>query len=240
MTRSHTMPAPIALVLLAGCTTPAPPGNTPAAASPQQAFWQALSSHCGKAYAGALASEDARDADWAGKAMVAHWAACEEDRVAIAFHVEEAPPSSSSEAVGHAETSSGSEAVGRDNPWNRSRTWIVTRHGAGAQTRFTLKHDHRHADGEADAVTFYGGTSVEAGSARAQDFPVDAESVALFTREGLDASLTNVWHVAVDPAGSKDARFAYQLTRRNDPTRRFRVEFDMTKAVAPPPPAWGW
>ena len=228
MTRSHTMPAPIALALLAGCTTPAPPGDTPAAASPQQAFWQALSSHCGKAYAGALASEDARDADWAGKAMVAHWAACEEDRVAIAFHVEETPPSS------------GSEAVGRENPWNRSRTWIVTRHGAGADTRFTLKHDHRHDDGEADAVTFYGGTSADAGSARAQDFPVDAESVALFTREGLDASLTNVWHVAVDPAGSKDARFAYQLTRRNDPTRRFRVEFDTTKAVAPPPPAWGW
>ena len=228
MTRSHTMPAPIALALLAGCTTPAPPGDTPAAASPQQAFWQALSSHCGKAYAGALASDDARDADWAGKVMVAHWAACEEDRVAIAFHVEEAPPSSSS------------EAVGRDTPWNRSRTWIVTRHGAGAETRFTLKHDHRHADGEADAVTFYGGTSADAGSARAQDFPVDAESVALFTREGLDASLTNVWHVAVDPAGSKDARFAYQLTRRNDPTRRFRVEFDTTKAVAPPPPAWGW
>ncbi|WP_422357194.1 hypothetical protein [Qipengyuania flava] len=240
MTRSHTTPAPIALALLAGCTTPAPPGDTPAAASPQQVFWQALSSHCGKAYAGALASEDARDADWAGKVMVAHWAACEEDRVAIAFHVEEAPPSSSSEAVGETETSSGSEAVGRDNPWNRSRTWIVTRHGAGANTRFTLKHDHRHADGEADAVTFYGGTSVEAGSARAQDFPVDAESVALFTREGLDASLTNVWRVAVDPAGSKDARFAYQLTRRNDPTRRFRVEFDTTKAVAPPPPAWGW
>ncbi|UOR09357.1 hypothetical protein LCM18_02150 [Qipengyuania flava] len=228
MTRSHTMPAPIALALLAGCTTPAPPGDTPAAASPQQAFWQALSSHCGKAYAGALASEDARDADWADKAMVAHWAACEEDRVAIAFHVEEAPPSS------------GSEAVGRDNPWNRSRTWIVTRHGAGADMRFTLKHDHRHVDGEADAVTFYGGTSADAGSARAQDFPVDAESVALFTREGLDASLTNVWRVAVDPAGSKDARFAYQLTRRNDPTRRFRVEFDTTKAVAPPPPAWGW
>ena len=240
MTRSHTMPASIALALLAGCTTPAPPGDTPAAASPQQAFWQALSSHCGKAYAGALATEDARDADWAGKAMVAHWAACEEDRVAIAFHVEEAPPSSSSEAVGHAETSSSSEAVGRENPWNRSRTWIVTRHGAGADTRFTLKHDHRHDDGEADAVTFYGGTSADAGSARAQDFPVDAESVALFTREGLDASLTNVWHVAVDPAGSKDARFAYQLTRRNDPTRRFRVEFDTTKAVAPPPPAWGW
>ncbi len=228
MTHSHTTPALIALALLAGCTTPAPRGDTPAAASPQQAFWQALSSHCGKAYAGALASEDARDADWAGKAMVAHWAACEEDRVAIAFHVEEAPPSS------------GSEAVGRENPWNRSRTWIVTRHGAGAETRFTLKHDHRHADGEADAVTFYGGTSAEAGSARAQAFPVDAESVALFTREGLDASLTNVWRVAVDPAGSKDARFAYQLTRRNDPTRRFRVEFDTTKAVAPPPPAWGW
>ena len=219
MTRSHTMPAPIALALLAGCTTPAPPGDMPAAASPQQAFWQALSSHCGKAYAGGLASTDARDADWAGKRMVAHWAACDEARVAIAFHVAdpEAPAG-----------------------WNRSRTWIVTREGEGAATRFTLKHDHRHDDGEADAVTFYGGTSADAGSALAQDFPVDGESVALFTREGLDASLTNVWRVEVDPATQADARFVYQLTRRNDPTRLFRVEFDASTPITAPPAAWGW
>lgn len=230
---------PLAALALAACA-PAPVPAVSAVASPQEAFWQALSSHCGKAYAGGLASADARDADWAGKRMIAHWAECDEARVAIAFHVEEAPPSSSSEAVGRTETSSGSETVGQAQSWNRSRTWIVTREGNGADTRFTLKHDHRHADGEADAVTFYGGTSADAGSASAQDFPVDAESVTLFTREGLGASLTNVWRIEVTPRGSADARFAYQLTRRNDPTRLFRVEIDASAPVETPPDAWGW
>jgi len=220
---------PLAALALTACApAPAPGPAVSAVASPQEAFWQTLSSHCGKAYAGGLASTVARDADWAGKRMVAHWAECDETRVAIAFHVEEAPPSSSS------------EAVGQEQSWNRSRTWTVTREGTGADTRFTLKHDHRHADGEADAVTFYGGTSADAGSASAQDFPVDAESVALFTREGLDASLTNVWRIEVTPRGSADARFAYQLTRRNDPTRLFRVEIDAGAPVETPPAAWGW
>ncbi|MCP2018335.1 MAG: hypothetical protein OSA41_08485 [Erythrobacter sp.] len=218
---------PLAALALTACA-PAPGPAAGTLAHPQEAFWQALSSHCGKAYAGGLASTDARDADWAGKRMVAHWAECEETRVAIAFHVEEAPPSS------------GSEAVEQEPSWNRSRTWIVTREGTGADTRFTLKHDHRHADGEADAVTFYGGTTADAGSASAQDFPVDAESVTLFTREGLGASLTNVWRIEVTPRGSANARFAYQLTRRNDPTRVFRVEIDANARVEPPPAAWGW
>lgn len=230
---------PLAALALAACA-PAPGPAASTLAHPQEAFWRALSSHCGKAYAGGLASADARDADWAGKRMVAHWAACDETRVAIAFHVEEAPPSSGSEAVGRTETASSSEAVGQEQSWNRSRTWIVTREGTGADTRFTLKHDHRHADGEADAVTFYGGTTADAGSASAQDFPVDAESVTLFTREGLSASLTNVWRIEVTPRGSADARFAYQLTRRNDPTRLFRVEIDAGAPVDAPPAAWGW
>ena len=98
MTRTQILSALIAAPL-AGCAMPAPQSAPPSSATAQEAFWQGLSSHCGKAYAGGLASDDARDADWAGKAMVAHWAACEEDRVAIAFHVEEAPPSSGSEAA---------------------------------------------------------------------------------------------------------------------------------------------
>ena len=189
--------------------------STSAAPDPQDAFWAALASHCGKAYPGELVSEDARDADWAGKAMVAHWARCSDDEVAIAFHVEDAE---------------------EEDGWNRSRTWVLTRRPDGLR----LKHDHRHADGEEDAVTQYGGDTAAPGTSQAQDFPVDAFSIALFKEEGLDASTTNVWRVEVDPASAPDPRFVYQLTRRNDPTRRFRVSFDAAAPIAPPPAAWGW
>ncbi|MDF1835742.1 MAG: hypothetical protein P1U62_12805 [Alteraurantiacibacter sp. bin_em_oilr2.035] len=204
--------AAFATLALAACaSTPSIPALPPS----QEAYWDNLASHCGNAYAGGLASSDERDADWAGKRMVAHWAQCSPTRIAIAFHVEDA-----------------GEAEG----WNRSRTWIVTRTSDGLR----LKHDHRHSDGTQDAVTQYGGDTLSSGTARVQDFPVDAFSIALFEREGLDASLTNIWRVEVDPADQRAARFAYQLTRRNDPTRLFRVEFDASRNIAVPPPAWGW
>ncbi|RGP42141.1 hypothetical protein BPTFM16_02452 [Altererythrobacter insulae] len=182
---------------------------------PQAAFWDALASHCGNAYAGEIVSEDDRDADWQGRDMVAHWAECSDEQIAVAFHMENAD---------------------YEGGFDRSRTWVVTRTDNGLR----LKHDHRHDDGSEDAVTQYGGDTAEAGSASAQDFPVDQESIDMFTREGLDASLTNVWRLEVTPAGSEDAQFVYQLTRRNDPTRQFRVRFDASTEVEPPPPAWGW
>ena len=207
--------------------------NSPEATqAPQEVFWQALSSHCGpngagNAYTGQLVSEDERDADWQGRAMVAHWAECSPDRIAIAFHTEdperEDPPSSS-------------QAVGQNTGWDRSRTWVVTKTENGLR----LKHDHRHDDGSEDVLTQYGGDTAEGGTSGAQDFPVDQESIALFTREGLDASLTNVWRLEVDPAGAENGKFTYQLTRRNDPTRAFRVQFDASNPVDTPPPAWGW
>ena len=197
---------------LAACTTT--PDGPPPLPEPQERFWQALGSHCGNAYAGELASSDERDDDWRNRAMLAHWAQCSDTRIAIAFHVEEAG----------------------GNEWDRSRTWVVTRTNEGLR----LKHDHRHRDGVEDAVTQYGGDTLSSGTARIQDFPVDAFSIALFGREGLDRSTTNVWRLEVDPADTRGARFAYQLTRRNDPTRLFRVEFDADDPVAPPPSAWGW
>lgn len=111
---------------------------------------------------------------------------------------------------------------------DRSRTWIVTRTNTGLR----LKHDHRHEDGSADAVTFYGGDTADAGSATRQTFPADAESIASFRANKLDASVTNIWAMEV-----KDDSFAYELRRAN---RFFRVEFDLTKPVAPPPTPWGW
>lgn len=110
--------------------------------------------------------------------------------------------------------------VGED----RSRTWVLTRTAAGLR----LKHDHRHRDGSEDAVTQYGGDTHDAGTAERQEFPADA-----FTAELIPAAATNVWTVEVHPGRS----FVYAL-RREGTDRRFRIEFDLTRPVTPPPPPW--
>jgi hypothetical protein len=117
---------------------------------------------------------------------------------------------------------------------DRSRTWVVTRTAAGLR----LKHDHRHDDGSSDVLTMYGGDTAAPGSATRQDFPVDAESIALFNREGRAVSTTNTWTIE----HRKGRLFAYGLARPaagNNPARRFRVEFDLTKPVPAPPAPWG-
>jgi hypothetical protein len=111
---------------------------------------------------------------------------------------------------------------------DHSRTWVITRTERGLR----LKHDHRHADGSSDAVTMYGGDTRDAGSDERQAFPVDAESIEMFTREGLSASVTNVWALEIEPR----TRFVYELAR---PGRLFRVEFDLARPVPAPPPPWG-
>ncbi|MEM8696063.1 MAG: hypothetical protein AAGE05_08605 [Pseudomonadota bacterium] len=117
--------------------------------------------------------------------------------------------------------------VGED----RSRTWVVTDTGTG----ILLKHDHRHADGSEDVITQYGGETADPGTDIRQEFPADAESIALFEREGLPQSVTNIWAIEAD-----DRRFAYELRRpAGENERFFRVEFDLTDPVDTPPPAWG-
>ncbi|GHA81053.1 hypothetical protein [Cognatilysobacter bugurensis] len=111
---------------------------------------------------------------------------------------------------------------------DRSRTWVLTRTPNGLR----LKHDHRHEDGSEDALTQYGGDTASVGTASRQAFPVDAESRATFTREGRTVSNTNVWALEVEPGRT----FVYELAR---PQRLFRVEFDLTRPVAPPPAPWG-
>ena len=108
--------------------------------------------------------------------------------------------------------------VGED----RSRTWVITRLG---EDRLRLKHDHRHADGVEDEISQYGGDSLEAGSAGRQSFPVDADSIALFTRTDRTVSNTNVWSLELSPE-----TFTYELAR---PGRLFRVDFDLSKPLAP-------
>lgn len=111
---------------------------------------------------------------------------------------------------------------------DRSRTWVITRLPRGLR----LKHDHRHEDGTADEVTLYGGDTLSTGTTRRQEFPADAYSKAMFRRTGLDASVENVWSLELLVGDM----FAYELRR---PDRLFRVEFDLDKPVATPPPAWG-
>jgi len=217
ITRTRTQFALIAAAFaIAGCTPASTDEATTAELTPQDAFFAALSSHCGNAYTGELVSDDAVDADFAGIAMVMYVAECSDDRIAVPFHVQV------------------------DGEWDRSRTWLITRTDTGLR----LKHDHRHEDGSEDAVTMYGGDTAEDGLARGQEFPVDQFSIDMFNREGLSASVTNVWRVEVDPAGAQNAQFAYQLRRTVEggapEDRHFRVEFDLTNAVEAPPPAWGW
>ncbi|MBA3942480.1 MAG: hypothetical protein C0520_14835 [Sphingopyxis sp.] len=196
-----------AAVTLVAATMLAGCATAPAPSNPQDAFFAALSARCGQAFAGRIETNQAADADMQGKAMVMHIRSCTPDRIEIPFHI---------------------DGLAEGGGWDRSRTWIITRTATGLR----LKHDHRHADGSKDAVTMYGGDTANAGSATRQEFPVDAESVAMFRATGRSVSVTNVWAVETTGTG-----FAYEL-RRED--RHFRVGFDYARPVAPPPAPWGW
>jgi len=108
---------------------------------------------------------------------------------------------------------------------DRSRTWIITRTEHGLR----LKHDHRHEDGSEDDLTQYGGDTQHRGSATRQEFHADAHTATL-----LPEAATNVWTIDLEPG----FQYAYAL-RREGTTRRFRVEFDLTRPVTPPPAPWG-
>lgn len=168
--------------------------------SPQDQFFANLSALCGQSFAGRVVTTDAADAQFAGQPLVMHVRDCSAQEIRIPFHVGE----------------------------NRSRTWVITRTGAGLR----LKHDHRHEDGHEDTLTQYGGDTANEGTATRQEFPVDEFSRALFVDNNIPQSTTNVWAVEVHPG----RMFAYELRR---PNRHFRVEFDLTAPVPTPPPAWG-
>ena len=114
---------------------------------------------------------------------------------------------------------------------DRSRTWVITRTRSGLR----LKHDHRHEDGSSDVLTMYGGDSRGSGTGVRQEFPADAESIALFDAQERSVSNANVWAIEIN-----DNLFAYELRRPPGPGQRyFRIEFDLTLPVAQPPPPWG-
>jgi hypothetical protein len=192
---------------LAACagTSPAPaPAATSDAPLAVDAFLDRLRSHCGQAFEGRIV---------ANQPVPTTPDAFEGKR--LVMHVRECA-ASELKVPFH---------VGDDH----SRTWVLTRTASGLR----LKHDHRHEDGSPDAVTMYGGDTAAPGSAQRQEFPVDAESIAMFEREGLNASVTNTWAMEIEPG----ARFVYELARPGG--RLFKVEFDLSRPVDAPPAPWG-
>lgn len=109
-----------------------------------------------------------------------------------------------------------------------SRTWLITKTGSG----LSLKHDHRHRDGSEDALTQYGGHTVDAGWAQVQSFPADQYSKELFVENAIPQSVGNTWQMYIYPE-----RFTYRLIRQG---REFRVDFDLTNPVEAPPAPWGY
>lgn len=194
------------VVALPGLPEPLPPpamDDAGITAAPADAFMAAIARHCGQAFAGKVVVDEPASADNPFAGK------------ALVMHVRECGPDVLRVPF----------HVGDDH----SRTWVLTRTPGGLR----LKHDHRHADGSPDAVTMYGGDTAAAGTAVRQAFPVDAESVAMFEREGLKASVTNTWAMEIEPG----KRFLYELSRPGG--RLFQVEFDLTQPVPPPPAPWG-
>lgn len=177
--------------------------------------------------------EDSRSADAFMQALASHCGQAFAGRVTVNEPASSVPdPFEGKPPVLHvAECTRGGQEVrlplhvGDDH----SRTWVFTRVAQGLR----LRHYQWRADGRPDEVSDFGGLSLPPGSARRQAFAVDAPSIAMFRRIGLPASLENHWTVDVQPG----QRFSYQLSRPDG--RVFRVEFDLRRPVALPPPPWG-
>lgn len=181
----------------------AAPSAPPQPPSPASTFLAGLAAVCGNAYAGRIVANEPPQPNDAFEGRT------------LIIHVRTCEP--------------GRVLVPFHVGDDRSRTFVLTQRGE----RLRLKHDHRHKDGTSDVLTMYGGESGNAGTATRQEFPVDAESKALFTREKREASNTNTWAMELHPG----RMFAYELTRPGG--RKFRVEFDLTKTVPTPPAPWG-
>lgn len=108
-----------------------------------------------------------------------------------------------------------------------SRTWLISRETDGLR----LQHVHRHEDGSEDAVSLYGGSTIAPPLDGRAEFPADEFSRNLFEREGIAASMANVWSLTLS-----DETLVYALDR---PDRHFEASFDLTRPVDTPPDPWG-
>ena len=103
---------------------------------------------------------------------------------------------------------------------NRSRTWVITRTTAGLD----LRHDHRYPDGrpETGGSSWYGAPTRGPGESYRQEFLQEP-------RNGLVVG----WAIEIVPG----ERYTYGTIR--DGEWNYRLDFDLTRPVDPPPAPWG-
>jgi hypothetical protein len=203
--KTWTILSAVCLLSLIFCA----PRETPKAAEdPQQAFWNSLQKHCGAAFAGhRTVARPANEMLAGDEPLIAHFRECSELNVKIPFH------------IGPSETTPAPAAP--PDGWDRSRTWVFTRHDG----RLEIRHDHRKPDGSEDENTWYGGFTETPGTAHLQEF-------IYHDRKDPDG-LRLGWRIEIHPGD----RFVYGTIRGDDWT--WRIEFDLSREIDAPPAPWG-
>ncbi|QDP02956.1 hypothetical protein FNC98_07760 [Thalassotalea sp. PS06] len=82
------------------------------------AFFDAIKSHCGKAYAGKITVDNSDGGGFAGKELIMHVRICDDRQLQVPFHV-------------------GDDA---------SRTWLITKTGSGLQLKHDHRHQDGSSD----------------------------------------------------------------------------------------------
>ena len=169
--------------------------------SPSDHYFAALAEHCGNAYPGGLTLEPEGDDMLTGtELLVVHFRECGENQLKLPFHIE----------------------LEQEESWDRSRTWIFTRHEDGLE----LRHDHRLPDGSEDDVTMYGGFSVDRGTDARHEFK-SAERTE-------ETGIFRGWRIEIVP----HERYTYGTIRGDEWS--WRVDFDLSQPMDSLPPApWG-
>lgn len=182
----------LSFLILTACSTES---------QPYDLFFDQLAEHCGNAYPGSLTLEPEGDEMLTGTEMlIVHFRECDENQLKVPFHIE----------------------LEEEEDWDRSRTWIFTRHNDGLE----LRHDHRNRDGSDDEVTMYGGFSVGDGTAMRQEF----QSVERTEETGIFRG----WRIEIVPGD----RYTYGTIRGEEWS--WRVDFDLSEPLDEVPPApWG-
>lgn len=170
------------------------------AQQPFEVFFDALAVHCGNAYQGGLTTmPPGDDMITFEDILVVHFRECEGNVLKVPFHIQTVA----------------------DGEWNRSRTWIFTKHEDGLE----LRHDHRKPDGSEDDVTMYGGFQYGENEAGVQIF----QSVPRTEESGYFRG----WRIEIEP----NVRYTYGTVRGDEWS--WRIDFDLTTPIEAPPAPWG-